>query len=75
MYVGPLDLIATNASKNFVSKEFVNNAALLSIKVKEVLVKAYNSIGKVKRYYAVIWQAFKIIISELSTLTTIEHRL
>jgi hypothetical protein len=54
MYVGPLDLIATNASKNFVSKEFVNNAALLSIKVKEVLVKAYNSIGKVKRYHAVI---------------------
>jgi hypothetical protein len=54
MYVGPLDLIATNASKNFVSKEFVNNAASLSIKVKEVLVEAYNSISKVKRYYAVI---------------------
>ena len=73
MYVGPLDFIATNASKNFVSKEFVNNATLLSIKVKEVLVKAYNSISKVKRYYAVIRRAFKIITSELSTLTTIEH--
>jgi hypothetical protein len=54
MYVGPLDLIATNASKNFISKEFVNNATSLSIKVKEVLVKAYNSIGKVEQYYAVI---------------------
>jgi hypothetical protein len=54
MYVGPLDFIATNAGKNFVSKEFVNNAALLSIEVKEVLVKAHNSISKVKRYYAVI---------------------
>jgi hypothetical protein len=53
MYVEPLDLITTNASKNFVSKESVNNATLLSIKVKEVLVKAYNSISKVKRYYAV----------------------
>jgi hypothetical protein len=54
MYVGLLDLIATNASKNFVSKEFINNAALLSIKVKEVLVEAHNSISKVKRYYVVI---------------------
>ena len=54
MYVGPLDLIATDASKNFVSKEFINNATSLAIKVKEVLVKAYNSISKVKRYYAVI---------------------
>jgi hypothetical protein len=48
MYIGPLDLIATNASKNFISKEFVNNATSLSIKVKEVLVEAYNSISKVE---------------------------
>jgi hypothetical protein len=75
MYVGPLDLIATNAGKNFVSKEFVDNAASLSIKVKEVLVEAHNSIGKVERYHAVIRRAFEIITSELSTLTTIEHRL
>jgi hypothetical protein len=54
MYIGPLDLIAIDTSKNFVSKEFVNNTALLSIKVREVLVKAYNSISKVKRYYTVI---------------------
>jgi hypothetical protein len=54
MYVGPLDLIATDASKNFIGKEFVNNATLLSIEVKEVLVEAHNSIGKVERYYAVI---------------------
>jgi hypothetical protein len=54
MYLGPPNLIATNASKNFVSKEFVNNATFLAIEVKEVLVEAYNSIGKVERYYAVI---------------------
>jgi hypothetical protein len=73
MYVGPLDLIATNAGKNFISKEFVDNATLLSIEVKEVLVEAYNSIGKVERYHAVIRQAFEIIISELGTSTTLEH--
>jgi hypothetical protein len=54
MYLGPPNLIATNAGKNFVSKEFVNNATSLAIKVKEVLVEAYNSISKVKHYYAVI---------------------
>jgi hypothetical protein len=54
MYVGPPDLIATDAGKNFISKEFVNNATSLSIEVKEVLVEAYNSIGKVERYHAVI---------------------
>jgi hypothetical protein len=73
MYVGPLDLIATNASKNFISKEFVNNATSLSIKVKEVLVEAYNSISKVEQYYAVIRQAFEIITSKLGTSTTLEH--
>lgn len=50
MYIKSLDLITTNASKNFISKKFINNATLLFIKVKEVLVKAYNSISKVKRY-------------------------
>jgi hypothetical protein len=75
MYVGPPDLIATNAGKNFVSKEFVDNAASLSIKVKEVPVEAYNSIGKVERYHAVIRRAFEIITNELSTSTTMEHRL
>jgi hypothetical protein len=54
MYLEPPNLIATNVGKNFVSKEFVNNATSLAIKVKEVLVEAYNSISKVKQYYAVI---------------------
>jgi hypothetical protein len=54
MYIGLLDLIATDASKSFVSKEFVNNATFLAIKVKEVLVEAHNSISKVEQYYAVI---------------------
>jgi phosphomevalonate kinase len=73
MYLGPPNLIATNASKNFVSKEFVDNATSLAIKVKEVLVKAHNSISKVEQYYAVIRRAFEIITSELGTSTTLEH--
>ena len=35
------------------------------IKVKEVPVKAYNSIRKVKRYYMPLRRAYKIIFLEL----------
>jgi len=35
------------------------------IKVKEVPIKAYNSIGKVERYYAPLRHVYKIISLEL----------
>jgi hypothetical protein len=35
------------------------------IKVKEVPIKAYNSIKKVKRYYMPLYYIYKIIILEL----------
>jgi len=35
------------------------------IKVKEVPVKAYNSIKKVERYYALLRRVYKIISLEL----------
>lgn len=73
MYIGPPDLIATDAGKNFISKEFLDNATSLAIEVKEVPVEAHNSIGKVERYYAVICRAFEIITSELGTATLPEH--
>jgi hypothetical protein len=37
----------------------------MSIKVKKVLVKAYNSVGLIKRYYALLRQAYKILKKEL----------
>jgi len=37
----------------------------MAIKVKEVPVKAYNSIKKVERYYAPLRRAYKIISLEL----------
>jgi hypothetical protein len=37
----------------------------MAIKVKEVPVKAYNSIRKVKRYYALLRRVYKIISLEL----------
>jgi len=35
------------------------------IKVKEVPVKAHNSIKKVERYYTLLYRAYKIISLEL----------
>ena len=35
------------------------------IKVKEVPIKAYNSIGKVEWYYILLYHIYKIISSEL----------
>jgi len=37
----------------------------MAIKVKEVPVKAHNSIKKVERYYAPLRRVYKIISSEL----------
>jgi len=37
----------------------------MAIKVKEVPIKAYNSIRKVKQYYALLRRVYKIISLEL----------
>jgi hypothetical protein len=37
----------------------------MNINVKKVPVKAHNSIGKIKRYYSLLRQAYKILSSEL----------
>ena len=37
----------------------------MAIKVKEVPIKVYNSIGKVKWYYMPVYYIYKIISSEL----------
>jgi len=37
----------------------------MAIKVKEVPIKAYNSVGKVEQYYTLLYRVYKIISSEL----------
>jgi hypothetical protein len=73
MYVSLPNIILIDASKNFISKEFVSNANSIAIKVKEVLVKAYNSIRKVKRYYATIRRAFKVILADIGYMITQDY--
>ena len=44
-------MVIHNTKKNFIFIEFKQLANLIAIEIKEVPVKAYNSIGLVKRYY------------------------
>ena len=62
-----------DAGKNFISKEFINNASSILIKVYEVPIEAYNSISKVKRYYTIIRRAFKVITVDLSRTALLDY--
>ena len=48
VYLGPPDQIVHDAGKNFSSAEFRQQAKAMAIEVKEVPVKAHNSVGKVE---------------------------
>ena len=39
------------------------------IKVKEVPIKAYNSVKKVERYYILLYRVYKIISLELKSVS------
>ena len=65
IYLGLLDLITHNAGKNFVSKEFKQYATIIGISIKGVLVKVYNSIRIVERYYSLLRRAYQIIITKI----------
>ncbi len=65
MYQGLPNIIVSDAGKNFVSEEFRQHALSLDIDIKEILVKAYNSIGKVERYHSPLRRAYDILTKEL----------
>jgi hypothetical protein len=48
MYLGPPDYFIHDTGKNFLFIKFQREAYTMTVNVKEVLIKAYNSINKVK---------------------------
>ena len=50
-----------NIKKNFAFIKFKGYIQFIAIKVKEVLVEAYNSSGKVERYYALLKRLYEIL--------------
>ena len=47
-------MVIYNTGKNFIFIEFKQLANLIVIKIKEIPVEAYNSVGLVKRYYILL---------------------
>jgi hypothetical protein len=43
-----------NIGKNLLLTKFRQYAKLIAIKIKEVPIEGYNSIGKVKKYYTLL---------------------
>jgi hypothetical protein len=67
VYLGPPDQLVYNASKNFSLQEFQLYTKTIAIEIKEVLVEAHNSIGKVECYHTLLHWAYDIISSELNS--------
>ena len=44
-------MVIHDTKRNFISTKFKQLANLIAIKIKEVLVEVYNSVGLVERYY------------------------
>jgi hypothetical protein len=53
-YIGPPDVIVTNAKTNLKAEKFVQNAKAIIIEIENVLIEAYYAIGKIERYYIYI---------------------
>ena len=64
-YLGPPDVITTDAGTNFDSNEFAQIAVNVGTKVKIVLVEAHNSVSIVERYHGPVRRAYQIITSEV----------
>jgi hypothetical protein len=58
-------MIVHNTEKNFAFTEFRQLANSIAIEIKEVLVKAHNNVGQVKRYYTPLQHVYKIIQDKL----------
>ena len=66
--MGLPDLIAHNAGKNFVSKEFKQYTSAIGITTKSTLVEAHNLIGIVKQYHSPLCQIYQIITTEVKDI-------
>ena len=67
-YLGPLNLITSDARKNFISKEFKEYVNTIGIRTKAVLVEAHNSIGIVEQYHGLLQHAYQIITIKIPNI-------
>jgi len=65
IYLGPLDMIAHNIRKNFISREFKQYAINISTTTKSVPIEAHNLISIVERYHGPLQCIYHIITSKI----------
>lgn len=63
-YVGPPNVIAYEAGKNFLAEFFQMNADLFSILIKAFTMEFANSMSIVERYHDPVRRAYRIIKAE-----------
>lgn len=68
VYLGPPDVIAHDAGKNFMGRAFQANADMMHIKTKSIPVEAAHSMSIVERYHKPIRRAFNVIKKEAADL-------
>ena len=68
-------MLRYNARKNFTSSKFCLKASFIAILVKKMPIKAYNSVGKIKKYYALLRRAFNIIKFKSSVSIILDNAL
>lgn len=71
-YLGPPDIITTDAGSNFAAQEFKDDAKIMGITCRQVPVEAHWAIGKVERAHALLRRAYDILAAEIGGFTTKE---
>ena len=69
VYLGPPDMVAHDAGKNFIARAFQMNTRFMNIRTKPIPVESPNSMSFVERYHTPLKRAFEIIRIELPDLS------
>ncbi len=65
-YLESLNLITSDANKQFIAREFKQYAFNMSIKVNILLIETHHSIDMIKRYHDLLRRVCAIIIAKIS---------
>lgn len=69
-YLGPADIVAHDAGKNFTTQAFSQKSASVDIRLKYIPVENPQSMSTVKRYHAPMRRAYHIVRSEAPSIDT-----
>ncbi len=62
------DIIISDAEKQFVTREFRQYVANMSIEIKTISVKTHHSIKMIERYHELLRRIYSIIVTEISNI-------